>query len=86
MSQLSEVCNTLKNTLKQKNITYKILAERLTMSEANVKRMFSLQQFSLGRLEEICEAAGLSLSDLFLLVEKQKKKLIKNSGQFYACP
>ncbi|MFT5295280.1 MAG: DNA-binding Xre family transcriptional regulator [Colwellia sp.] len=81
MSQLSEVCNTLKNTLKQKNITYKILAERLTMSEANVKRMFSLQQFSLGRLEEICEAAGLSLSDLFLLVEKQKKKLIHLTAQ-----
>ncbi len=76
MSQLSEVCSTLKNTLKQQNITYKMLAERLAMSEANVKRMFSLKQFSLARLEEICQAAGLSLSDLFLLVESQKKKLI----------
>jgi hypothetical protein len=46
------------------------------MSEANVKRMFSLKQFSLARLEEICQAAGLSLSDLFLLVESQKKKLV----------
>ena len=76
MSQLSEVCSTLKNTLKQQNITYKMLAERLAMSEANVKRMFSLKQFSLARLEEICQAAGLSLSDLFFLVESQKKKLI----------
>jgi DNA-binding Xre family transcriptional regulator len=76
LSQLSEVCSTLKNTLKQQNITYKMLAERLAMSEANVKRMFSLKQFSLARLEEICQAAGLSLSDLFLLVESQKKKLI----------
>lgn len=76
MSQLSEVCSILKSTLKQQNITYKMLAERLTMSEANVKRMFSLKQFSLVRLEEICQVAGLSLSDLFLLVESQKQKLI----------
>lgn len=76
MSQLSEVCSTLKSMLKQKNITYKALAERLKMSEANVKRMFSLQQFSLLRLEDICQTIGLSLSDLFLLVESQKIKLI----------
>lgn len=77
MSQLAEVCDILKLTLKQQGITYKTLAQQLEMSEANVKRMFSLKQFSLARLEEICEAAGLSLSDLFLLVENQKKKLIQ---------
>lgn len=77
MSQLAEVCDILKLTLKQQGITYKTLAQQLDMSEANVKRMFSLKQFSLARLEEICEVAGLSLSDLFLLVENQKKKLIQ---------
>lgn len=77
MSQLAEVCDTLKATLKQQSITYKILAERLEMSEANIKRMFSLKQFSLARLEEICGVAGFGLSDLFLLVENQKKKLIQ---------
>lgn len=77
MSQLAEVCEILKFTLKQQGITYKTLAQQLDMSEANVKRMFSLQQFSLTRLEDICGAAGISLSDLFLLVENQKKKLIQ---------
>ena len=77
MSQLAEVCEILKFTLKQQGITYKTLAQQLDMSEANVKRMFSLQQFSLTRLEDICGVAGISLSDLFLLVENQKKKLIQ---------
>jgi DNA-binding Xre family transcriptional regulator len=81
LSQLSEVCETLKLTLKQQNITYKTLAQRLTMSEANVKRMFSLKQFSLTRLEEICAVAGIGLSDLFLLVENQKKKLIQLTAE-----
>ena len=81
MSQLADVCETLKFTLKQQSITYKALAQRLDMSEANVKRMFSLKQFSLTRLEEICEVAGISLSDLFLLVENQKKKLIQLTAE-----
>ncbi len=81
MSQLNEVCETLKLILKQQSITYKVLAQRLEMSEANIKRMFSLKQFSLTRLEEICEVAGISLSDLFLLVESQKEKLTQLSAE-----
>jgi len=81
LSQLSEVCETLKSTLKQQNITYKALARQLEMSEANVKRMFSLKQFSLARLEEICKVAGISLSDLFILVESQKKKLVQLTAE-----
>lgn len=75
MSQLEDVCITLKVLLKQQQITYKALAKQLAMSEANVKRMFSLKQFTLARLEEICQVLTISLSDLFVLVEQQKKKL-----------
>lgn len=81
MSQLDEVCDTLKRTLKQQNITYKALAKQLNMSEANVKRMFSLKQFSLARLEDICHVACISLSDLFVLIEKQKDKLVQLSPE-----
>lgn len=75
MSQLDDVCITLKALLKQQHITYKALASHLGMSEANVKRMLSLKQFSLARLEEICTVLNINLSDLFVLVEQQKKKL-----------
>lgn len=51
------------------------------MSEANVKRMFSLKQFSLARLEDICHVACISLSDLFVLIEKQKDKLVQLSPE-----
>lgn len=54
-------------------MTYKVLATHLKMSEANVKRMFSLKQFSLVRLEAICNVLGVALSDLFLMLEKKKK-------------
>ena len=74
MSQLEDVCATLKALLKQQHITYKMLAEQLAMSEANVKRMFSLKQFALARLEAICTVLNISLSDLFVLVEQQKKE------------
>lgn len=77
MSQLNEVCETLKHALKQHEITYKILAQHLDMSEANIKRMFSLKQFSLSRLEDICGIIDISLSDLFYLVEHNKKKLVQ---------
>lgn len=53
------------------------MANKLEMSEANVKRMFSVNQFSLSRLEQICEVAELSLSGLFLLLDKQRDKLIQ---------
>lgn len=75
MSQIIEVVTVLKATLKQQHITYKRLAAKLEMSEANVKRMFSQRQFSLDRLEQICQVVSISLSDLFLLVEKQQNKL-----------
>lgn len=81
MSQLTDVCESLKALLKQQHITYKALAEQLKMSEANIKRMFSLNQFTLARLEQICTVLNISLSDLFLLVEKQKKKISQLSPE-----
>ena len=55
---------TLKKELNKREITYKILAERLDLSEANVKRFFSEKNFSLRRLDEICEAIGIDLGHL----------------------
>jgi DNA-binding Xre family transcriptional regulator len=81
LSQVNDICDTLKATLKQQNITYKALAEQLVMSEANVKRMFSLKQFSVARLEEICTIVGISLSDLFILIENQKEKLVQLTAE-----
>ena len=72
MSQIKQITTLIKGLLKQQNITYAALADELQMSEANVKRMFAKQALSLQRLERICEILQLSMSELFLLLERNK--------------
>ena len=64
MSQTTQLLSTLKKCLKAKGITYRQLAEKLHLSEASIKRLFSEQTFSLKRLEEICNVLDLNFYDL----------------------
>jgi DNA-binding Xre family transcriptional regulator len=75
MSQISQVNHTLKQLLRQQQITYKDIAQKLDMSEANIKRIFSTQTFTLERLEQICQIIHISLSDLFALTQKQVQQV-----------
>lgn len=75
MSQINQIGTTLKKLLRQQNITYKDIAEKLSMSEANIKRIFSTERFSLQRLESICEILNLNLFDLMQMVEQQSYRL-----------
>lgn len=75
MSQIRQVSLTLKHLLRQKQITYKDIAIRLDMSEANIKRIFSSQNFTLERLEQICDIVQISLSDLFMISQKQTPQI-----------
>ncbi len=75
MSQIKQVTDKLKLILRERQLTYKILADKLAMSEANVKRIFANHSFTLERLEQICHVCDLSLSDLFILVEKERPLL-----------
>ncbi len=59
-----ELIAALKRLLKAQGITYAMLAKRLDLSEAAVKRMFSRQALSLLRLEEICTVLDIGLSEL----------------------
>ncbi len=81
MSQISLVYDTLKQCLREKQLTYKQLANALNVSEASIKRSFSLHAFSLDKLEHICEHVGLSLTDLFSLSQKQQSKISQLSEQ-----
>ncbi len=65
----ASLIETLKKELNKRDITYKILAGRLELSEANVKRFFSEKNFSLRRLDEICEAIGIDLGQLLRATE-----------------
>ena len=75
MSQITQLTRVLKQCLREHNLTYKQVAEQLSISEASVKRSFAQQRFSLERLEAICQLLAMTLSDLFATVEKQRQRL-----------
>ena len=50
MSQTAQLLSALKKFLKAKGITYQLLADRLDLSEASVKRLFSDESFSIRRI------------------------------------
>lgn len=59
-----DIVDALKRLLRGQGMTYRELASRIKMSEAAVKRMFSLRAISLQRLEQICDVLDVGLSDL----------------------
>ncbi len=64
MARTAALVERLKRELRARNITYAAVAKRLAMSEASVKRMFSQREFTLSRLDAICDVAGIQFSDL----------------------
>lgn len=69
MRQTTALVKALKRVLRARNITYKMLAEHLGISEASVKRTFSEQTFSLSRLEAICNVVDINFLELAKMSE-----------------
>jgi transcriptional regulator with XRE-family HTH domain len=64
MSTAATIVEAIKRQLRAQGMTYQTLAKRLKVSEATVKRDLSRGDFSLGRLDAMCEALGVTISDL----------------------
>jgi DNA-binding Xre family transcriptional regulator len=64
MAASAALIDVLKQTLRTRGITYARVARHLGMSEASVKRMFSQRNFTLKRLDQICELAHTEFSEL----------------------
>ncbi|MDX2465374.1 MAG: helix-turn-helix transcriptional regulator [Porticoccus sp.] len=75
MAQTEALIDTLKQALKSHRLTYAQIAQKLDMSEANIKRMFASKRFTLDRLEEICQLMQMELSDLFQLYEESRQHI-----------
>src|SRR5690606_33640438 len=60
--------------LKQHGLTYEDVAKKLDLSLGSVKRLFSQQDFSLDRLEQICTMVGLEISDLVSLMQQTQQQ------------
>jgi DNA-binding Xre family transcriptional regulator len=60
MSSPDMVLDVLRAELRAAGITYKMLADRIAMSESSIKRMFGQKDMTLSRLAQICQAAGIA--------------------------
>lgn len=64
MSSPEIILQVLRSHLRAADVTYKMLAERIDMSESSVKRMFGQADMPLSRLAQICKAAGVAMEDV----------------------
>jgi transcriptional regulator with XRE-family HTH domain len=64
MSGSSTLLGAIKALLRARELTYRELARLVNVSEPTIKRDLSRGNFSLKRLDEICAALGVTLSDL----------------------
>jgi len=72
MSQTAAVVEALKRALKARKLTYVEVAKTLKLSEASVKRMFAANHFTLARFEQVCQLAGIGLTDLARAVDSER--------------
>ena len=64
MSAATSIVENIRGALRQRRMTYRDLATAIGVSEATVKRDLSRGDFSLRRLDRICDVLDYSLSDL----------------------
>jgi transcriptional regulator with XRE-family HTH domain len=72
MTTTSGLVDVLKRELKSRGITYAQVARKLNLSEASVKRMFSRREFTLRRLDQVCQLANSDFSDLARILNREE--------------
>jgi len=75
MARSLKLIDVLKKQLRQKGLNYRDLSKQLELSESAVKQMFAAGNFSLKRLDAICEILGIELTDLAQLAEADESKI-----------
>jgi transcriptional regulator with XRE-family HTH domain len=67
--------DVLKRELRSRGITYAQVAHRLGLSEASIKRMFSRKQFTLKRIDQVCQLTNTEFSDLARALHREENLL-----------
>jgi len=75
MASSQQFLKLLKTLLKERRITYNEISKRLGMSESSVKRMFSVGNFSLKRLDEIANIFDIEMSELVLIATERERRI-----------
>ncbi|CND16955.1 Uncharacterised protein [Yersinia intermedia] len=75
MTQISQLIATIKLRLKSSGITYRDVAQALSLSEPSVKRLFSSGRFTVERLDQISDLLGLTMAELLQEAELAEPRL-----------
>lgn len=75
MNQTRPIIKALKQALKSQGKTYADVASCLSLSEASVKRLFAEHNFTLERLELICDMLALDLLELLKMATEEQSSL-----------
>ncbi len=75
MAQTTALMDTLKKALKAQGKTYLDVALALDLTEASVKRLFSEQNFSVKRLDQVCQMLGIEISDLVKMMNESQPQI-----------
>lgn len=78
---IQDIITTLKVTLKQRGWTYAEVALQLGLSESSIKRCFASCDFSLKRLQRICDLIGVDLMTLINQTEENQRNIDELSEQ-----
>ena len=81
MATSARIIDALKRQLKAQGITYKGLADRLGLSESAIKHMFSTGNFSLRRLDAVCEVLELDIGDLVTISDTLEPRIEELSAE-----
>lgn len=72
MHETTAIVKALKIALKRKQLHYRDVAKHLNLSEAQIKRLFSQNDLSLIRLEQILGLMDMRMVDLFEMLQWQE--------------
>jgi AcrR family transcriptional regulator len=70
MAERLAIVRELKRALKERGLTYSDVAATLKLSLPTVKRLFANADFSLGRVDSVCELTGISLREILERAEE----------------
>ena len=75
MSQTTLLIQALKESLRQRALTYADVALALGLSESSVKRLFAQKDLSIERVDQICALMKLDITDLLELMQAAEPRI-----------
>jgi transcriptional regulator with XRE-family HTH domain len=70
VDETHQLVDALKRCVKARGLTYRSLASRIGLSEASVKRIFAHRSFTVRRLEQVCKAMDMSVTELIRMIDR----------------